>query len=630
MRLSATRDGPESSPRNTLSSTAAGALAAVPLPAPASSQEASGSTRHAPSSPRHGPPHTSRHPWRYSQPGFESDFYRFSTRSERWDRLSYDTCEEGGPKLLCDHQMVIDSETQLLYVFGGREVSSEIYPLMLSGMWKYDVIQRSWTFLFDDNTEPESRIPSRLGHTMLLDAPRRGTLAGKRVLWILAGQRGQTYLADMWTYHLTTGAVRQISSNYSLGGGPEGGFTQRATINSDAREISLFSGLVRNKNRSNIEPRSAFWVYKIERNEWRLVYVHGGAGSAQRRGDSGSEDGAHGNSMEEIAEGGDMAIEAGEPSAFPVIQHDADSGYNSAAGFGRESTPLGGPGTPFGPGVGTMETEPRPRYAAQMVHDARAKLYYIFGGNPVEGGHHAMRLGDLWSLELVRPSPAEVLRKIKFRLRQQRFLEMTREASAMEALVYLQTRVSETVNHEVPEESHAFRKLMAHLLHGSSSGGVAASDTAPGSGPPPSSVGVLGRAAESSESGLDRPAWLSSRATLSSPAGPIGGGGQPLASASDEKGIHHGSSGSEGDSEMLSVSQVLSSPLHAAGGGSSSGGIMPGMVRGVESTATEGRPSQLYAQRYRLFRALCEFLPPEDTEPDIDLLECIDASKISF
>lgn len=504
-----------------------------------------------------------------SPPGFESDFYRFSTRSERWDRLSHDTFAEGGPKLLFDHQMVIDPETQLLYVFGGRVATADSGKVELSGMWKYDVIQRSWTFLFDDNSSG-GKIPSRVGHTMLLDAPRRGTFAGKRVLWVLAGQRGTTYLADMWTYQLSSGSVQLVNSDYSLGGGPEGGFTQRATMDISAREIALFSGLARRSRGSGERVRSAFWIYSIERDEWRLVYQHGGTGMQQARGESGSDDGGHEFNRDE----GEMTVDPDEPPAFPTTLEEEPIGLLS------ERTGA------ISAGFKPNQMEPRPRFAAQMVYDWRTKLFYIFGGNPAEGSEPSVRLGDLWHLELLRPTLVEVLRKAKFRLRQQRFLEMAHEqsrseSSAIHALVYLQSHVSEVVDHSIPEESQTFRKLMSHLLQGP-----------PQASPNPDSA--------QEGSGFDSPLWPGARSTFS-----------PLPPSAEEPSSDAvESSGSEHDSEMLSVSQVIG-PRQS-------------------STMEEGRPSALYKQRYHLFRALCEFLPQDATEPEMDLLDCVEASSLLF
>ena len=57
---------------------------------------------------------------------------------------------QGGPELIYDHQMVIDSERQFLYVFGGRIISNSS-PTGLentySGLYSYSIAQGKWTLL---------------------------------------------------------------------------------------------------------------------------------------------------------------------------------------------------------------------------------------------------------------------------------------------------------------------------------------------------------------------------------------------------------------------------------------------------------------------------------------------------
>jgi hypothetical protein len=603
--------------------------------------------------------------------GYEADFFRFATRSERWDRLSADTYAEGGPKLIFDHQMLIDPETQLLFVFGGRVAHPDANRMELSGMWKYDVIQRSWTFLFDDqHTHPQSRIPSRVGHTMLLDTPKSGPMAGKRVIWVLAGQRGVTYMADMWTYQLNNGVVREVSRDYSLaagGTGPEGGFTQRAVIDSDAREIYLFSGYVRRSKNRGEQVRSAFWVYHIERNDWRIIYEYGsGKGGKNQAGRLTDSIEAAQNGDEEVDE--EAASEIIEPGrgptlAFPQITStDTETADRSTLGGYGESdhgdVPMsstdGGP--PISSGISpraspfAKDLEPRPRYAAQMVYDVKRRNFYIFGGNPAEGSLPSTRLDDLWNLELVRPSVAEVLRKAKFKLRQQRFLEMADELNAaglgaMQALIYLQTQVAQVVNHEIAEEGYAFRKLMSHLLHTGGGGGGASSTgeasvspmlehmydpaSSPWMSPMPGVAGGTHEAAEVSGTFLSPTVDVRGRPSASTT---IGG---------------EGLSDSEGDSDMLSVSQTLPDPRSGSAtpgpftllnsgpptftsAPASSVGVSPGVaVAQARSNVapTEGQPSQLYRQRYYLFRALSEFFPPNAVEPSTDLLDCLEMRK---
>lgn len=97
---------------------------------------------------------------------FCSEFYRYHTRgadSGKWDFLSFDTAvsrflchtflslkkehqSSGGPPLMFDHQLVIDSDAQMLYVFGGRVVDGGD-TVKYSGLYSYNVRTSKWAFL---------------------------------------------------------------------------------------------------------------------------------------------------------------------------------------------------------------------------------------------------------------------------------------------------------------------------------------------------------------------------------------------------------------------------------------------------------------------------------------------------
>lgn len=54
----------------------------------------------------------------------QGDLYSYSIPDHTWQLLSSDTHAQGGPHLLYDHQMVFDPVTHIIYVFGGRVLTS--------------------------------------------------------------------------------------------------------------------------------------------------------------------------------------------------------------------------------------------------------------------------------------------------------------------------------------------------------------------------------------------------------------------------------------------------------------------------------------------------------------------------
>lgn len=49
--------------------------------------------------------------------------YMYDIETGIWSLICEDTATRGGPKLMFDHQMCIDSDNNIIYVFGGRILS---------------------------------------------------------------------------------------------------------------------------------------------------------------------------------------------------------------------------------------------------------------------------------------------------------------------------------------------------------------------------------------------------------------------------------------------------------------------------------------------------------------------------
>ena len=54
----------------------------------------------------------------------------------------------GGPQLIYDHQMAIDSEAQILYVQGGRVVDGDWENIKYSGLYAYETRKNKWTLMW--------------------------------------------------------------------------------------------------------------------------------------------------------------------------------------------------------------------------------------------------------------------------------------------------------------------------------------------------------------------------------------------------------------------------------------------------------------------------------------------------
>jgi hypothetical protein len=144
----------------------------------------------------------------------DNDFWKFDIASQRWSKISNNTADEGGPELIYDHQMLIDPDRGMLYVFGGRTISSDPSQLVYSGLYSWDISQNKWKLIRSDIASSSSSIQmkSRIGHSMLFNPETRE-------IYIFAGQRHKDFLADFYIYQIDTDTIVEVSRDYSKLGG---------------------------------------------------------------------------------------------------------------------------------------------------------------------------------------------------------------------------------------------------------------------------------------------------------------------------------------------------------------------------------------------------------------------------
>ncbi|XP_059741470.1 muskelin isoform X5 [Bos taurus] len=152
----------------------------------------------------------------------KSDFYRYDIDTNTWMLLSEDTAADGGPKLVFDHQMCMDSEKHMIYTFGGRILTcngsvddSRASEPQFSGLFAFNCQCQTWKLLREDscNAGPED-IQSRIGHCMLFHSKNR-------CLYVFGGQRSKTYLNDFFSYDVDSDHVDIISDGTKKDSGME-------------------------------------------------------------------------------------------------------------------------------------------------------------------------------------------------------------------------------------------------------------------------------------------------------------------------------------------------------------------------------------------------------------------------
>jgi len=351
---------------------------------------------------------------RDSHTNTRSDFFVYDMAAGRWTQITDDTAALGGPGLIFDHQMCIDLQKRSIYVFGGQS----LFPLQggageagersgtggmekkFSGLYRYHVADNSWQLLREDGAAAGPGSPPLRSRT----GHSMLFNTADRKLYIFGGQRRRDeYLNDFFTFQVDSGEVEALCEGAGAGEAiPAVGYTQRATIDCKRGEIFVMTGLNKDKDKEKRfgEPRvsNSFWVYEISSEHWSCIYRN----------------------------------------------------ENSESGYWRAR----------------QRVEPRPRYAHQLVYDEERGVHYMFGGNP--GGKEMTsaagraRLGDFWRLELQRPRPAELQRKLVLAVRRARYQELAPDP--LQAVRYLQGELASCVDHDDATELSEFQQLAGQVF----------------------------------------------------------------------------------------------------------------------------------------------------------------------
>ncbi|KAF8594792.1 hypothetical protein BDV93DRAFT_611704 [Ceratobasidium sp. AG-I] len=338
----------------------------------------------------------------------DSDFFKYSTRAPEgggWTVLNPAGLEpHGGPPSLSDHQMVVDAEHNLMYVFGGRiEAGSERDgQQQYSGMYLFHLQDETWSQVFGDPPRqdgPQSsrvNISSRTGHGMVLYPP-----TGE--LFIVGGRRSNSKnLPDMHVFSPATRTSHRLGFDPSVANAAS---APRVCIDEELGEIYVL--IWQNTEREREHDR--------------------------------------------------VRVPASDPATFATYHISKKRWVRSEVRFGPFKSGF------VGGNVWESLELPRPRSAHQVVYDNVNKVFYMFGGNSGEDG--TPRLNDLWSMRLVRPTVDELLRKALLAVRKFRFKKLCDSAPPFEALTYLQTQLAEVVNNDDEDEAAELRGLLSYLLN---------------------------------------------------------------------------------------------------------------------------------------------------------------------
>eukprot|EP00730_Choanoeca_flexa_P008550 TRINITY_DN12503_c1_g2_i1.p1 TRINITY_DN12503_c1_g2~~TRINITY_DN12503_c1_g2_i1.p1 ORF type:complete len:727 (+),score=124.24 TRINITY_DN12503_c1_g2_i1:111-2291(+) len=205
--------------------------------------------------------------------------YRYDVDLDAWTLLQHDTAANGGPCLIYDHQLVCDSDNQVLYVFGGNELRPHTQrqrQTRPSGLFAYNILNDTWNCLREDaSVHPEhgdDRLLGRAGHTMVYSKL-------EHALFIVGGQRSNTRLGDFVKYDIAQDTVTQVMSYSPWKNGPSPGFVQRGTVDNQDGRLFILSGL-RSASDSPGGKGNTLWIWDQAAHKWSVAQDD----SAQKEG----------------------------------------------------------------------------------------------------------------------------------------------------------------------------------------------------------------------------------------------------------------------------------------------------------------------------------------------------------
>uniref|UniRef100_A0A1B0CC51 Muskelin N-terminal domain-containing protein n=2 Tax=Lutzomyia longipalpis TaxID=7200 RepID=A0A1B0CC51_LUTLO len=406
---------------------------------------------------------------------------------------------ENRPGMRGGHQLVIDNQNGLIYLYGGWDGFED-----LSDLWCYSIKSNVWRLIHANSEKFDGPTP-RSCHKMVFD-PRSGQIfiLGR---YLDSSSRTKEHIkSEFYLYDTTHQSWLQICDDTSQVCGPQLIFDHQMCIDVDKQTIYVFGGRIltpRNIDDMSNDPQySGLFSYHIGTNTWTQLLVDCGHPTAahfdlyifggQRNKEYTTDFVAYDVDTGELSvvnvdsTAGEKNVPQSGFTQRATIDCDRDEIYVlSSLSKEKERRDLN-VNSLWLYSLKTNEwtciykcdhstenccsnknqvmcSEPCPRYAHQLVYDATNRIHYLFGGNPGRNTLPQLRLDDFWVLRLDKPSRQQILRHCKYLIRRLEYEEITK-SDPLKAVNYLQTRLHDIIDHKDPEELKEFHKLASLLF----------------------------------------------------------------------------------------------------------------------------------------------------------------------
>ncbi|XP_035224067.1 muskelin-like isoform X2 [Stegodyphus dumicola] len=334
-----------------------------------------------------------------------ADLWSYHIPTGTWTCLSQDTSCEGGPSPRSCHKMCLDPERKKIFTLG-RYLDSVMRAsfYLNSDFYVYDIDSNQWTLITDD-TEKMGGPSLVFDHQMCIDVEKNTIYVfGGRVVTSISPSSPETVCAEpvycgLYSYHVPTNTWCKLRSDMSK--------------RNPSDDISK-----RNPNDREIKSRIGHSMLFHEKS--RLLYIF--AGQRNRAREYLNDFFAYNvdtNQITIICDGSDTEFPPLASTARATIDPELDE-IHVLCGSNRDKREEYVKDSFWVYDINhnkwsciyqkcvkdqenatktEQPSEPCPRFAHQLVYDHIRKIHYMFGGNPGKVHSPNMRLDDFWSLQ---------------------------------------------------------------------------------------------------------------------------------------------------------------------------------------------------------------------------------------
>ncbi|XP_039276619.1 muskelin [Nilaparvata lugens] len=396
-----------------------------------------------------------------------SDLWAYHVPSKQWRLISNDTEAQGGPSARSCHKMCLDPKRRQIFTLGRYlDCQYRVPENLKSDFYVYDIESNQWTLITDD-TAALGGPQLIFDHQMCIDVTLRTIYVfGGRVLNVSVNgittteaiASSEPVYSGLFSYHVSTNTWRNLCPDSPIQPDPNSTPTLRSRVSHSMlfhpiyRKLFIFAGQ-RNKDYLN-----DFFSYDVDSG--LVEHISDGskrdasalpaAGFTQRATIDPQLDEIY--VLSGLSKDKEKRDDSVQNSfwVYYIKQNEWSCVYRNENAEEQYWSKM-------------QHLEPCPRFAHQLVYDHVNKVHYLFGGNPGKASSPKLRLDDFWRLTLYRPTYPQLLQRFRFLIRKYRFQELA-SSDSLQALHYLQTSLSDIIDHEDPEQTKEFQKLASVIF----------------------------------------------------------------------------------------------------------------------------------------------------------------------